>query len=159
LVRNLVRNRQLAKAISAVGWSRLRWWVEYDGKLQEVPVVAAPPAYTSQDASGCGRRARKRLSVRTHVCPHCGRFLDRDHHAALMILQRGLALASAEGRWPPATSESSELSGAVGRTGTERLGTAGLLRVVARRRLAPAGGSRNLPDSSGQSVNWLYVFQ
>ena len=46
-------------------------------------------------------------------------------------------------------------SGTVGYTGTERLGTAGLLRVVARWRVAPAGGSRNLPDSSGQSVNKL----
>jgi putative transposase len=32
-VRNLVRNRRLAKAISDVGWARLRWWVEYCGVL------------------------------------------------------------------------------------------------------------------------------
>src|SRR5215467_7544012 len=50
-VRNLVRNRRLAKAISDVGWSRLRWWVEYYGRLHEVPVVAIPPEYTTQDGS------------------------------------------------------------------------------------------------------------
>jgi putative transposase len=27
-VRNLVRTRRLAKAISDVGWSRFRWWVQ-----------------------------------------------------------------------------------------------------------------------------------
>jgi putative transposase len=125
-VRNLVRNRHLAKAISDVGWSRLRWWVEYYGRLHGVPVVAIPPAYTSQDCSGvlpdglpCAARIQKSLSVRTHVCPHCGLILDRDHNAAMMILQRGLAVARADGRWP---HETSETSGTVGHTGTGTLG-------------------------------------
>jgi putative transposase len=117
-VRNLVRNRHLAKAISDVGWSRLRWWVEYYGRLQGIPVVAVAPEDTSQDCSGCGRRVLKSLSVRTHVCPHCGVLLDRDHNAALMILQRGLAVARADGRWSQETSETRELSGTVGYTGT-----------------------------------------
>jgi putative transposase len=121
-VRNLVRNRRLAKAISDVGWSRLRWWVEYYGRLHEIPVVAVPPEYTSQDCSGilpdgtpCRKRIRKSLSMRTHVCPCCGLILDRDHNAAAVILQRGLALARAECHWPPETSET---SGTVGHTGT-----------------------------------------
>jgi putative transposase len=108
-VRNLVRNRRLAKAISDAGWARLRWWVEYYGRLHGVPVIAVAPQYTSQDCSGCGRRVRKSLSVRTHVCPHCGLLLDRDHNAAEVILQRGLEVARADGRWPHETS---------GRTGT-----------------------------------------
>jgi IS605 OrfB family transposase len=99
-VRNLVRNRHLAKAISDVGWSRFRRWVEYYGRLHGIPVLAVPPQYTSQDCSGCGKRVRKSLSMRTHVCPHCGLILDRDHNAARMILERGLALAQEEGRWP-----------------------------------------------------------
>jgi putative transposase len=153
-VRNLVRNRHLAKAISDVGWSRLRRWVEYDGRLQGVTVIAVAPQYTSQDCSGCGRRVRKSLSVRTHVCPHCGLILDRDHNAAEVILQRGLAVARADGRWPPEThethetremSEMSGTSGTVGHTGTERLGTAGLLRMGESSSVAPAGGSKNLP--------------
>jgi putative transposase len=93
-VRNLVRNRRLSKAISDVGWSRLRRWVEYYGRLQGVPVVAVPPEYTSQDCSGilpdgspCRKRIRKSLSMRTHICPRCGLILDRDHNAAVVILQ------------------------------------------------------------------------
>ena len=131
-VRNLVRNRRLAKAISDVGWSRLRRWVEYYGRLQEVPVVAVPPEYTTQDCSGvlpdgtlCRARIRKSLSMRTHICPRCGLILDRDHNAAAVILQRGLALAREEGRWPQEaeretseTRETSEVRGTVGHTGT-----------------------------------------
>ena len=117
-VRNLVRNRHLAKAISDVGWSRLRWWVEYYGRLHGVTVIAVAPHYTSQNCSGCGRRARKSLPVRTHVCPHCGLILDRDHNAAEVILQRGLAVARAEGRWPSLTSGISGTTGTVGHTGT-----------------------------------------
>ena len=148
-VRNLVRNRRLAEAISDAGWSRLRWWVEYYGRLQGVSVVAVPPQHTSQDCSGCGRRVRKSLSVRTHVCPHCGLILDRDHNAAMMILQRGLEVARADGRWPHEAHGTSGRTGTVGHTGTERLGTAGLLRQGASPSVAPAGGSKNLPDVSG----------
>ena len=93
-VRNLVRNRRLAKAISDVGWARLRWWEEYYGRLQGVLVVAVPPAYTSQDCSGvlpngtpCRARIRKSLSVRTQVCPRGGLILDRDENAALKSLE------------------------------------------------------------------------
>ena len=125
-VRNLVRNRHLAKAISDVGWSRLRRWVEYYGRLHEVPMVAVPPQYTSQDCSGmlpdgspCSARIQKALSMRTHICPRCGLLLDRDHNAAAVILQRGLAVARADGRWPHETSgRMSELRGTVGHTGT-----------------------------------------
>jgi putative transposase len=113
-VRNLVRNRRLAKAISDASWSRLRWWVEYYGRLHGIAVMAIPPEYTSQDCSGelsdgtpCPERIQKSLSVRTHICPRCGLILDRDHNAAAVILQRGLAMARAEGRWPPETSATS----------------------------------------------------
>jgi putative transposase len=49
---------------------------------------------------------RKSLSVRTHVCPHCGLILDRDDNAALNIHWRGqrlrevLAVAGAMNREP-----------------------------------------------------------
>jgi putative transposase len=69
-------------------------------------VAAVPPAYTSQDCSGCGARVPKSLSVRTHVCPTCGLLLDRDANAAKNIQWRGqrlrgvLALAGAMNREP-----------------------------------------------------------
>ena len=99
-VRNLVRNRKLAKAISDVGWGRFRCWIEYYGRLHGIPVIAVPPQYTSQDCSGCGEWVRKSLSMRTHICPRCGLLLDRDHNAARMILERGVKLAQEQGLWP-----------------------------------------------------------
>jgi hypothetical protein len=38
----------------------------------------------------------------------------------------------------------------------KRLGTVGLLQVVAKRFVAPIGRTKNLPDVSGQSVNFSY---
>jgi putative transposase len=103
-VRNLVRNRHLAKSISDASWARFRQWVEYYGQVQGIPVVAVPPHYTSEACSRCGRRVHKSLSVRTHVCPRCGLVLDRDHNAARNILARAL--------------EQRARSGTVGHTGT-----------------------------------------
>jgi hypothetical protein len=55
-------------------------------------VEAVPPAYTTQDCSGCGERISKSLSVRTHICTNCGLILDRDANAALNIQWRGQRL-------------------------------------------------------------------
>ena len=85
-IRNLVKNHALAKSISDAAWGRFLWWVNYYGDVHHVPVIAVPPHFTTQDCSGCGKRVQKSLSVRTHICPHCGLVLDRDHNAALNIL-------------------------------------------------------------------------
>lgn len=49
-------------------------------------VVAVNPRNTTQACSGCGKLVRKDLSVRIHVCPHCGLVLDRDVNSARKIL-------------------------------------------------------------------------
>jgi putative transposase len=65
-VANRVRNRYLAQSIRDAGWAQSRAIREakaaYAGR--RVVVVAVPPAYTSQDCSGCGTRVPKSLSVR-----------------------------------------------------------------------------------------------
>jgi putative transposase len=55
-------------------------------------VEAVNPAYTSQDCSDCGERILKSLSVRRHVCTHCGLVMDRDENAARNILWLGQSL-------------------------------------------------------------------
>jgi putative transposase len=82
----------LAKRISDAGWSPFLKWVRYAAELAGIERLAVPPAYTSQNCSGCGKLVRKSLSVRTHVCPHCGLILDRDQNAALNILQEALRI-------------------------------------------------------------------
>ena len=92
-VRNMVKNRDLAKSIMDASWSLFRNSLAYYGRVYGRVTVAVPPAYTSQDCSWCGKRVKKALSERTHVCP-CGCVLDTDENAALNILARGLELAN-----------------------------------------------------------------
>ena len=86
----MVRNRHLAKSISDAAWTTFRTWVEYFGKVFGVVTIAVPPHYTSQNCSNCGKVVKKSLSVRTHICPHCGHTQDRDWNAARNILEKGL---------------------------------------------------------------------
>ncbi len=92
-VANMVRNHSLAKSISDASWAQFRAILEAKAVYAGRRVVAVPPAYTSQDCSGCGTRVLKSLSVRTHVCPNpdCGLVLDRDETAARNIERAGQA--------------------------------------------------------------------
>src|SRR5919202_1898961 len=90
-VRNMVKNHHLAKSISDASWTLFRQWLEYFGKVFDVPVIAVAPHYTSQDCSNCGQSVKKALSTRTHKCPHCGHIDDRDANAAVNILIKAMA--------------------------------------------------------------------
>ena len=89
-VRNMVKNRKLAKSISDAAWSNFRNGLEYFGKVFGVVTVAVAPYDTSQDCSNCGEQVKKSLSTRTHQCPHCRFVLDRDWNAAINILEIAL---------------------------------------------------------------------
>src|SRR5262249_57394958 len=66
-IRNLVKNRRLAKASSDASWGRFRHGVEYYGRVQEVPVLAVPPPSTTQADATCGKLVCPSLADRT---PH-----------------------------------------------------------------------------------------
>ena len=91
-VANMVKNHHLAKSIGDAGWAQFRTILEGKAVYAGRRVVAVPPAYTSQDCSGCGERIEKSLSVRTHVCTSCGLILDRDENAARNIQWLGQSL-------------------------------------------------------------------
>jgi putative transposase len=91
-IRNMVKNRHLAKSIHDAGWGTFLRWVKHYASVHGIPVLAVEPAWTSQECSRCGRVVKKSLSMRTHVCPGCGLVLDRDHNAALNILLKALVL-------------------------------------------------------------------
>jgi putative transposase len=103
-VANMVRNHRLAKSIADASWAQFRAILQAKAAYAGRRVVAAPPAYTSQNCSGCGKRVLKSLSARTHVCPFCGLVLDRDENAAKNIeragqaLRGGVAVAASENR-------------------------------------------------------------
>src|SRR5436309_5958136 len=90
-IRNLVKNRHLAKSIHDAAWGAFLRWVKYYGVVHHTPVIAVEPHFTSQACSQCGTRVNKSLSVRTHICTSCGVVLDRDQNAALNILAKALA--------------------------------------------------------------------
>ena len=98
----------LNKSIHDAGWSSFRMILTCKAEWAGKRVEAVPPAYTSQDCSGCGERVEKSLSVRTHICTNCGLILDRDENAARNIQWRGQrlrgvpAVAGASNREPVA---------------------------------------------------------
>lgn len=98
-VKGLVRNRHLAKSISDAGWSTFRAWLEYFGHKYGKVTVAVPSHNTSQNCSNCGKKVKKSLSTRTHVCPHCGYTEDRDINAAINILRLGLSTVGHTGTY------------------------------------------------------------
>ncbi len=106
-VRNLVKNRQLAKSISDASWYQFTEWLNYFAKIYRIVCVAVPPHFTTQDCSVCGTRVQKTLSTRTHQCPNCQTVFDRDHNAAINILKKGLQYLG------------NYLNGTVGQTETE----------------------------------------
>ena len=89
------RKAGLNKSIDDAGWGHFLSILAYKAACAGKRVDAVPPAYTSQDCSGCGTRIQKSLSVRTHACPSCGLVLDRDEHAPRNIQGRGQRLRGA----------------------------------------------------------------
>ena len=90
----MVQNGHLAKSISDAAWGMFRRVLSEKAASAGRQVVEVNPAYTSQDCSGCGYRARKKLSERWHFCPMCALSLDRDTNAAVNILQTAVGLHS-----------------------------------------------------------------
>jgi putative transposase len=81
----------LNKSIHDAGWGAFIELVKHKAACAGVTVYEVNPHKTSQICSACHKEGEhKDLSVRTHVCTHCGLVLDRDHNAALNIRDRGL---------------------------------------------------------------------
>lgn len=104
---SMVRNQCLAFAIADASWGMLRQYLESKAEHAGRKVIAVAPHYTSQKCSQCGEYVQKSLSVRTHVCPHCGYIADRDVNAARNILQRGLQVLA---RTEPSLSRGEDVS-------------------------------------------------
>jgi putative transposase len=99
-IRNLVKNKHLAKSIHDAGWGNFLTWVKAYGGMHDLPVIAVAPHFTSQACSGCGTKVKKSLSVRTHLCPSCGLVMDRDENAARNILQKAVRTVGHTGTRP-----------------------------------------------------------
>jgi len=90
-IRNMVRNRHLARSILDAGWGYLRGRLHAKAADAGRVVVEVNPAYTSQDCSGCGVRFPEHLSLTVRwVSCACGLSLNRDENAARNILAKAL---------------------------------------------------------------------
>ncbi len=94
-VKNMVRNRCLARAISDCGWGEFRRQLEYKCQRAGRRLVVTGRWYpTSKTCSVCGfLLADLPLQVRAWRCPSCRARHDRDLNAAKNILAAGLAAA------------------------------------------------------------------
>jgi putative transposase len=94
-VRNMVRNRRLARAISDCGWSEFRRQLAYKCERYGRRLIVIDRWYpSSKTCSACGHLlAELSLSTRHWTCPACGTRHDRDINAAKNILAAGLAVA------------------------------------------------------------------
>lgn len=80
----------LNKSFADAGLGQLLTYTETKAKSVGRKFLKVPPHYTSQNCSNCGETVKKSLSQRTHKCPVCGYITDRDHNAAINILNLGL---------------------------------------------------------------------
>ena len=88
-VKNMVRNRSLARAILDAGFGTLRRMIEYKAVLRGCEVVIAPRFYpSSKTCSDCGVvKDALSLGERVYRCEDCGHEQARDLNAALNLLR------------------------------------------------------------------------
>ena len=93
-VKNMIRNRRLARAISDAGWGEFRQQLEYKCARAGRTLVVIDRWYpSSKTCSTCGHRlAELALSSRHWTCPGCRARHDRDLNAAKNILAAGLVV-------------------------------------------------------------------
>ena len=94
-IKNMLKSRKLAKAISDISWYEFCRQLEYkclwyDKKFVRINTYFA----SSQICSNCGFKNSniKNLNIREWNCPECGKYHDRDINAAKNILNQGLKL-------------------------------------------------------------------
>ena len=96
-VSNMVKNHNLAKAISDCGWYELTRQLDYKSDWNNRNYIKIGRfTKSSQPCSVCGyiNTETKDLSVREWTCPQCGTVHDRDVNAAINILNEGLRMLS-----------------------------------------------------------------
>ncbi|WP_433175003.1 RNA-guided endonuclease InsQ/TnpB family protein [Actinoallomurus sp. CA-150999] len=94
-VKNMVKNRTLARVISDAGWGEFRRQLEYKAERAGRTLIVIDRWYpSSKTCSACGHLlTRLSLSTRHWTCPACRTRHDRDINAAKNIVAAGRAVA------------------------------------------------------------------
>jgi putative transposase len=95
VVRNMVTNHTLARAISDAAWRQFRTMLEYKADWHGRDLITVDRWFPSSKlCSACGALAEKMpLHIRSWTCV-CGAVHDRDVNAACNILAEGLSVAA-----------------------------------------------------------------
>lgn len=89
-IKNMVKNHHLSKSILDSGWSIFRQYLTYKAESAGREIAFVDPAYTSKTCSNCGAIFENLTLKDRWVECECGLSLDRDHNAAINILNRAL---------------------------------------------------------------------
>jgi len=89
-VKEMIESSYNAKNTIDSSWSTFIQMLSYKAEGAGRTLVKVDPKNTTQNCSRCGNRVYKRVWIRTHKCPACGLVMDRDHNAAINILNKAL---------------------------------------------------------------------
>jgi len=98
-VKGMVRNHNLAKAISDTGWGTFTNFLAYKLERKGARLVEIDRWFPSSKlCSKCFYQVKEMsLDVRDWTCPNCGTHHDRDGNAAINIRVEGIRMLKAEG--------------------------------------------------------------
>jgi putative transposase len=99
-VKNLLRNRRLARHIADAGWGTVLGQLKYKTSWSDGSLLVCADRFfpSSKTCSDCGTvKAKLALSERAFNCDACGLVIDRDLNAALNLARMAQQHAQAEG--------------------------------------------------------------
>ena len=93
-VKGMLRSHKLAESIQEMNFGEFRRMLEYKARWHNRKIVFVDRFYpSSKTCHNCGYINKElKLSDRRWICPQCGGVIERDHNAALNILDEGLRI-------------------------------------------------------------------